>query len=326
MTYSPGSPGYPPMQPGGSYPGATPSFAKTDDGESKLPIYLTLAVAVLGLLIYLLNFGPTFTLGADLGPAAGGRAGDAGYAVDVAVLAALLGAVGLLPKAKKYTAIVAVIAVLGALIVITEMINTPVGFAIGWALWPLLACSVLQSIAAVVALLLEAGVLTAPAPRPKYDPYAQYGQYGQYGGYGQYGAQQQQPGYYGQPAAQHHTAPQSHNLHQPTQPSGYASQYGGYSLSESPTQAASTPAGYNAPPAAQSGPQPVAHTGPQPAVQDGPSTPPTGFPSFSPPPMSGATGSESRGGSAPVNQTGEQQSVGQGQQQSPSSPSGPAPV
>ena len=49
MTYSPGSPGYPPAQPGGSYPGATPSFAKTEDTESKLPIYLNAAVVILGL-------------------------------------------------------------------------------------------------------------------------------------------------------------------------------------------------------------------------------------------------------------------------------------
>ena len=58
MTYSPGSPGYPPAQPGGSYPGATPSFAKTEDAESKLPSYLNAAVVVLGVAVYLLNFGP----------------------------------------------------------------------------------------------------------------------------------------------------------------------------------------------------------------------------------------------------------------------------
>src|SRR6516225_10883905 len=36
MTYSAGSPGYQPAQPGGSQAGATPSFAKDDDGETKL--------------------------------------------------------------------------------------------------------------------------------------------------------------------------------------------------------------------------------------------------------------------------------------------------
>ncbi|HYB82388.1 MAG TPA: hypothetical protein VED43_12235, partial [Mycobacterium sp.] len=76
------------------------------------------------------------------------------------------------------------------------------------------------------------------------------------------------------------------------------------------------------------GAQPAPQSGPQPAAQQGPSTPPTGFPSFSPPPpVSAGTGSQA--GSAPVNYSntgGDQQSSGQGQQQSPSSPAGPAPV
>ncbi|BAX94204.1 DUF5336 domain-containing protein [Mycobacterium shigaense] len=291
MTYSPGSPGYPPTQPGGSYPGATPSFAKTDDGPSKLPVYLNIAVVVLGLAVYLLNFGPTFTLGADLGAASGGRAGDAGTAVLVAVLAALLAGLSLLPKAKNYAGIVAAVAVLGALLAISEIINTPAGFALGWAIWPLVAASVLQAVAAVVVLLLDAGVITAPTPRPKYDPYAQYGQYGQYGQ--QYGGQ---PGYYGQPGPQQqHGGPQA---------SGYGSQYGGYS-NQGPTQSAiPTTGGFGAQPA-----------GPHSGGQQGPSTPPTGFPSFSPPPSVEGSGSE--GGSATAsysNQTGEQQS-----------PPGPAP-
>ncbi len=305
MTYSPGSPGYPPTRPGGSYPGATPSFAKTDDGESKLPLYLTLAVVGLGLVVYLLNFAPTFTIGAELGASAGGRAGDAGYAVDVTVLASLLAAVTLVPKAKKNLGVIAVIAMLGALIVITEMVNTPAGYAIGWALWPLLACSVLQAIAAVLALLLEAGVVTAPTPRPKYDPYAQYGHYGQYG---QYGAQQPPGGYYGQPGAHQQGGPPSHN---PQQPQGYGSQQygGGYPSSQGPTQAMSN-SGFSA----------------SPAAQQGPSTPPTGFPSFSPPPSAGAEGSGSAGssgGSGPSDQYrqgADQPSQDPGQQ----SPAGPA--
>ncbi|EUA11447.1 hypothetical protein I546_3152 [Mycobacterium kansasii 732] len=71
MTYSPGSPGYPPAQSAGSYGGATPSFAKADDGVSKLPMYLSMAVAALGLLAYLASFGPMFTVSSELGgPAA----------------------------------------------------------------------------------------------------------------------------------------------------------------------------------------------------------------------------------------------------------------
>lgn len=303
MTYSPGSPGYPPASSGGSYAGATPSFAKDDDGKSKFPLYLNIAVVVLGLAAYLLNFGPTFIISADLGPGVGGRAGDAGTAVIVAVLASLLAGLSLLPKGKSYGGIVAVVAILGALLAITETINLPTGFAVGWAMWPLVACNVLQAIAAVVVVLLDAGVITAPAPRPKYDPYAQYGQYGQYGG--QYAGQP----YYGQPGSQ-----------QSPQHSGYGSQYGAYPPSQVPTQTAVPTGGFGAQPSPQSGPQP--------AAQQGPSTPPTGFPSFSPPPSSGAGSAGSEAGSAPANysdQAGGQQSYGQ-EQQSPSSPSGPAPA
>jgi hypothetical protein len=304
MTYSAGSPGYSPAQPGGSYPGATPSFAKSDDGESKL-LYLNIVVVALGFAAYLLNFGPIFILSADIGPGAGGRAGDAGIAVAVAVLASLLAALSLLPKGKSNVGVVAAIAVLGALLVIAETINTPTGFSIGWAMWPLLGCSVLQAIAAVVALLLDAGVISAPAPRPKYDPYAQYGQYGQYAQYGG------QPGYYGQPGAQQH----AQNPQQ--SPPGYGSQYSGYPSSQSPTQAAvptQSSGGFNAQP--------------QSAAEQGPTTPPTGFPSFSPPPSVNA-GAGSADGSAPVNYSsnasGGQPSFGQGQQ-SPSSPSAPPPA
>jgi hypothetical protein len=315
MTYSPGSPGYPPAQPGGSYPGATPSFAKDDSGESSLPLYLNIAVVVLGLAVYLLNFGPTFTLGADVGPGAGVSAGDAGTAVVIALLAALLAGLSLLPKPKSYAGVVGVIAALGALVAISETINMPAGYAIGWAMWPLVACSVLQAIAALVVILLDAGVITAPAPRPKYDPYAQYGQYGQYG----YGPAQPSGGYYGQPGAQQHAGPQSHI----PQSSPYGSQYGGYQSSQAPTQSTiptnPSTGGFNAQPSAQSGPQP--------AAQQGPSTPPTGFRSFSPPRQAG--GASSQAASAPVdysNHAGGPQSSGQRQEQSPSSPSGPAPA
>jgi hypothetical protein len=310
MTYSPGNPGYPPAQPAGSYPGATPSFAK-DPGEGKLPFFLTIAIVVLGLLVYIFNFFPTFVLSADLGGAAGGRAGDAGTAVAVAVLAALLAGLNLLPKAKVNTGIVAAIAVLGALLVIAEMINTPTGFSIGWALWPLLGASVFQAFAAVAATLLEAGVITAPAPRPKYDPYAQYSQYGQYGQYGQ------QPSYYGQPSGQQQPSPQPPAQQSPQ----YGSQYGGYGSSHAPTQAAiptTSSGGFGAQSAPQSGPQHAAHSGHRPASEDGPSTPPTGFPSFSPPPSAGApTGSQSHS-----NPSGGEQAAGH-EQQSPPSGTGP---
>ena len=60
------------------------------------------------------------------------------------------------------------------------------GVVIGWAFYLFVVFTVLQAIAAVAELLLDAGVITAPAPKPKYEqqPYGQYGR---------------PPPYYGQP-------------------------------------------------------------------------------------------------------------------------------
>ncbi|ORW02919.1 DUF5336 domain-containing protein [Mycobacterium kyorinense] len=301
MTYSPGSPGYPPAQSQGSYGASTPSFAKSEEGASNLGLYLTIAVVALGLASYLASFGPMYTVSSDVGPVGDITGGDVGIGVIGALLAGLLAAVGLLPKAKNYSAVVAAIAVFGLLTVIKEALGKPSGFSIGWALWIVLACAVLQASAAVAALLLDAGVITPPAPRPKYD---QFGHYGQYGG--------QPGGYYGQQGPYQQHSPQPSPQH-----SGYGSQYGGYPSSPS-TGGFSTVGQQTGPQqqASQSGPQ----QGGQQGSQQGPPTPPTGFPSFGQP-QSGGSGSQGAGQGNSANHGGQAQpSYGQGQQpQSPSS-------
>ncbi|MDT5346989.1 MAG: hypothetical protein QOH91_276 [Mycobacterium sp.] len=330
MTYSPGSPGYPPaQQPSGSYAGAgaTPNFAK-EPGESKLPLYLTIAVVGFGLAAYFASFGPLFALSSDLGGGGGGHVGYGGYAVIAALLAALLAGVGLLPKATSHLGVVAAISVLAFLQALSEVINTPSGISAQWGMWVVLAFTFFEAAAAIGALLLEAGVITPPAPRPKYDPYQQ--QYGQYGQYPQQQYGQQQP-YYGQAQPGHQAPPQA-------PPAGYGSQYGGYGSTPGqpqspgqsgipaqnaiPTSAANpSTGGFGAQQAPQSGPQPAAQPGPQPTMQT-PTTPPTGFPSYGQPPSSSAGGG-SPAGSAPVNYStpsaGQTQTFGQGQQSSPGS-------
>jgi hypothetical protein len=218
MTYSsgtPGSSGFPPAQPPGSYGAPSQGAPAVDAGPSRLPQLLTAIAAGLGLLAYLVTFGPMFTLSTELG-AFGGEisAGGSGLPVLAVLTAALLAAVSLLPKAHNYAAIVAVLATLGTLLAITDLVGKPEGFSVGWAFWVFLALALLQTAAAIGALLLESGLITPPAPRPKYEQ-PQYGQYGPPGGY--YG---QQPG-------------------APGQRPGYPSQYGGY-----PQQG---PGGYGAP-------------------------------------------------------------------------------
>ena len=284
MTYSPGSPGYPPAQsPGGYGASSTPSFTKSDDGESNLKVYLAIGVLVLGLASYLLSYGPMITRILPNGD----ELVESGSTlpIDLGLLAALLAGVSVLPKAKNYAAVVAAVAVLGALLLVEDTIGAS---GRGWALWFALGCGVVQAVLAVTALLLDAGVITPPAPRPKYDQY--YGQYG---------------GYYGQ---------QSPYQQQPPQQSGYGAQYGGYPSGPST-------GGFSAV-GPQSGPIPAPQSGPQHAQQQGSATPPTGFPSFSPPPSSGS-GGPGQGNSANHAGSGQgQHSYGQGQQ--PQAPSGPS--
>jgi hypothetical protein len=287
MTYPPGSPGYPPAQSPGSYgASSTPSFTKSDDGASSLKLYLTIGVVALGLASYLLSYGPMITRILPNGDEL--IESGSTLPIDLALLAGLLAGVGLLPKAKNYAAVVAAVAALGGLLLIEDTLGAS---GRGWALWFALGCGVTQAVLAVSALLLDAGVITPPAPRPKYDQYGHYGQYG---------------GYYGQQS--------------PYQQSGYGSQYGGYP--SGPSTGGFSAAG---PP---SGPIPSSHSGPQQGPpqgqQQGSPTPPTGFPSFSPP----SSGSGGPGQPNSANHAGSgqgQHSYGQGQQpQAPSSPSGPA--
>src|SRR5829696_8501659 len=123
MTYPPGSPGYPPaQQPTTQFSAPTHQFGKLPEaapaaeGPSKLPLYLTAAVAALGLAVYLSSFGPLFqAIGAStelFTPTL----------LDLGVVASLLGAliagVALLPKQTAAPAWLAILSVLGFLLVI----------------------------------------------------------------------------------------------------------------------------------------------------------------------------------------------------------------
>ena len=247
MTYSPGSPGYPPAQsPGGYGASSAPSFTKSDDGESNLTLYLTIAVVALGLAELPAELWP------DDHPHPAERRRTRRKRQHVADRPGACWrrcwpASSLLPKAKNYAAVVAAVAVAGCMLLIEDT-HRRVGRGLGAVVRA--GCRGVQAILAVSALLLDAGVITPPAPRPKYDQYAQYGQYG---------------GYYGQqqfPTSSPDTAP-----------------------STAATRPGRRPAASAAGP--QSGPIQSPQSGPQQARRrpaTGSPTPPTGFPSFSPPP------------------------------------------
>ncbi|OBG18405.1 hypothetical protein A5765_04680 [Mycolicibacterium celeriflavum] len=295
----PGSPGYPPaQQPTTQFSAPTQQFGKAPDvgsapgGPNKLPMYLAIAVAVLGLAVYLSSFGPLFTISASefggLGSISGSSFGLV-LAVAAALLAGLLAGTSLLPRQSVSTSWYAVLAVVAFLLVIAEVINRPSGAAIDWGLYLIIAFTLFQAIVAVAALLFESGVITPPAPRQKYDqPYGQ-----QYGGPGPY---------YGQQPGQHHGGPQQRPGYPSTYPGGYPGgpSTGGYLAA--PQQ--SHQQGHQQQSQQQSQQQGQQHG------QQGPPTPPTGFPTYGQPPSQSAHTSTQ---------------ATQAQQPSSSSQSGPAP-
>ena len=97
---------------------------------------------------------------------------------------------------KSYTW-VAVLSVLALLIVLSQIVGLP-GRVHRLGAVPVIVFSVLQAIAAVAALLLDAGVITAPAPQARSTTSSPYGQYGAPGQY--YGQPQGQPAAHGPPA------------------------------------------------------------------------------------------------------------------------------
>jgi hypothetical protein len=292
MTYPPGSPGYS-STPTTQFAAPTQQLAKAPESDtgaaSKLPLYLAAAVAVLGLAVYLSSFGPQFTITNSEFPQLGSASGSTlglGIALVAALLAALLAGVSLLPKQKSLVAVVAAVAVLAFLLVIAEVINAPSGATIDWALYLVIAFSLLQAIAAVAWLLLDAGVITAPVPKPKYDQQQQYNPYGAPGGY--YG-QQQHPGQYPQQDQGQGQYPQQGGQQRP----GYPSQYGqGQGYPGNPSTG-----GFQSQ---------------NPQHHSGPPTPPTGFPTFGQPQSSGQ--SQPSGGSGSSGSQGSSQQSPQPQQ------------
>lgn len=261
----PGSPGYPQsQQPTTQFTAPTQQFGKIPDqdygvpGVSKLPTYLTATVAVLGLLVYLSNFAPQFTMSASDFPFLGEVSGSStglGLAMIASLIAALLAGISLLPKQPSLVNIAAVAAVISFLLVIAEVVNKPNEATVDWGLYLVIAFTLLQAAVAVVALLFESGIVKAPVPRPKYDQGQQYGQYpGSYYGQQPGQLQQQRPGY----------------------PTPYTGS-GGY-----PSTGPSTGGFSPAPSGQQSSSQ----------AQSGPPTPPTGFPTYGQPPSGTSPGAQ----------------------------------
>lgn len=253
---APGGPGYPSgQQPNSYYAAPTQQFARVPGGPgvSKLPVYLASAIIALGFLVYLASFGPQFTAGTEffITP----------FRIDIAVaasvLAALVAGVGLLPKQTPRPAPVGVLSLLSFLLVISVVITAPGAVTIAWGMYLVVVFTAIQTIVGVGAVLLDAGIVTAPNPRPRVEQ-PQYGQYP--GAYpGQYPGGQYPGAYYGQnPGGQYSGQPQ--------RPGYPAYDAGGYPNTDP------SAGGF----AAVSPSRPAGQVGQD--DESGPPTPPTGFP------------------------------------------------
>src|SRR5436305_9914108 len=154
MTYPPGNPGYPPaQQPTTQFAAPTQQFGKmpepasAPEGPSKLPLYLSAAVAALGLAVYLSSYGPLFASGADIFTPTLLTIG-----VVASLLAGLIAGASLVPKQKAAPAQLAVLSVLGFLLSVAVVLTAPDGVEIKWGLYLIIAFSAVQAIVAVAVL------------------------------------------------------------------------------------------------------------------------------------------------------------------------------
>ena len=181
MTYPPGSPGYPPaQQPTTQFSAPTQQFGKLPDADPLPPKARASCRCICPPPSRRLASRCTCRTTARLFEASGTdfftpTLLDLG--VVASLLAALIAGVGLVPKQKTAPALVAVLSVLGFLLAVSIVLTAPSGVNIKWGLYLIIAFSVIQAIVAVAVLLFDAGVITPPAPRPRYEQ-QQYGQYG----------------------------------------------------------------------------------------------------------------------------------------------------
>ncbi|MCM6775147.1 DUF5336 domain-containing protein [Nocardia sp. CDC159] len=246
MSYPTGGSGYNAPQ----TPSSAPSFgqqpgnggsAGTAAGESSakgLPFYLTVGVAALGVINFLLGFTSYATYNPGEGSALGLRipeqtanffkAGGISPLLVFLLLGGLLAGLSLLPK-QNWVGAAAAAAGAGFLGLLFQSFSLGEGYSLAWGAWVVLFLALVQTAAAVVAVLFEGGILTPPAPKPAAP---QGGGFGGPGGYGQQqpsygqGQQAQQQGQFGQnPSAYGQYGQQPSYGQQPGQQSAYG-QYG----------------------------------------------------------------------------------------------------
>ncbi|RJO76414.1 hypothetical protein D5S18_08815 [Nocardia panacis] len=264
MSYPTGGSGYNAPAP---TPAAQPAFGGASTGSSAtgkgLPYFLTIGVLALGVINFLLGFLPYATSSvlrtSKTVSLFDGGIGFGSPLLTIVLAAGVLAGLSLLPK-QDWTGVAAALSVAGFLGLLFQSFKLGDAVKLEWGAYVVLFLVFVQAALAVATLLFEAGILTAPAPKPAAPAGygAGYGQqsYGQQG-YGQtqqpqqtYAAQQspygqQQP--YAQPGYAQQAQPQ--NPYGQAQQPGYAPPTQQYQGQQSPYgQPAGYPAGYGVAP------------------------------------------------------------------------------
>lgn len=211
MSYPTGGSGY--NAPAPTPSSSAPSFGQTGSGagagsgatESSgkgLPFFLTVGVAALGVINFLLGFTAfASTKAQDFGMGVKTEAQSETFFKAVGIspllvfllLGGLLAGLSLLPK-QNWVGAAAAASAAGFLGLLFQAFSLPDEISLAWGAWVVLFLALVQTAAAVVAVLFESGILSAPAPKA-----AAAGGYGAGGAYGQQSYGQGQPGQaYGQ--------------------------------------------------------------------------------------------------------------------------------
>jgi hypothetical protein len=181
VVYTPGNPGYDSTRQYRSSPSATAGGARgTSASRSVLVRNLQWAVVLLGLVAYGFSFGPV-----------GDSGGALGWNVRFALLATLWVGFSLLAQQKVMPAVTATLAAIGFLdgvsVIFTGGDSLP-GGSPGWALTVIVGLNLVQTAAAIAALLLTPADDAKPGVDSDYQMYVDY-----------YNEAMRQ--YYGQPSA-----------------------------------------------------------------------------------------------------------------------------
>lgn len=176
MSYPTGGSGYnapqptPSSVPGyGSQPAGAPAAGPgTSPVAGKgLPFFLTVGIAALGVINFLLGFAP-YT-GMEIG---GLRSSDTTFSlfqntgaatlVTLGLLAGLLAGLSLLPKQTANPGLVAAVSLASFLGILFSSFDLGEGMSLKWGGWVILFLAFVQAVVAVVALLFELGIMKAP--------------------------------------------------------------------------------------------------------------------------------------------------------------------